>query len=214
METKNIDSSMGIKVIAFDLGGVLFNFDYNIALNRMAGKMDISAEAVLKSLFIENFAEDFEAGKVKPDEFYFRFKRRTGLSSSYKEFIPLWCDIFTLNEGTVSLIKKLKLSYKVFLISNINILHYEFLKSSYPEVFSLFDGQVLSFLSGEVKPSPLIYNELLEKSSCRKEDLIYIDDREDLITSAKRQGFKSVQFVSTIRCIEELSSLGVNTEVK
>jgi len=211
METKNIDCPMAIKVIAFDLGRVLFNFDYNIAFNKIAEKMDVSAEAVLRALFIENFAEDFEAGKVGPDEFYFRFKRKTGLSLSYKEFIPVWCDIFTLNDGTVSLIKKLKTAYKIFLISNINILHYGFLKSGYPEVFSLFDGQVLSFLSGEVKPSPLIYKELLEKSSCRKESLVYIDDREDLISSARGQGFKSVQFVNTEQCIEGLASLGINT---
>ncbi len=209
METKDIDFSMSIKVIAFDLGGVLFNFDYNIALNKMTEKMDVSAKEVLKALFIENFAEDFEAGKVEPDEFYFRFKQRTGLSLSYKEFIPLWCDIFTLKDRTVSLIKKLKSAYKIFLISNINILHYEFLKLGYPEVFSLFNGKVLSFLSGEVKPSPLIYDELLERASCRKEELVYIDDREDLISSAENQGFKSVQFLNAGQCIEELSSLGI-----
>ena len=197
-----------MKAIAFDLGRVLFDFDYNIALKKIEDKIKISKEEIIQALFFENFAEDFEEGKISPFDFYLKFKDKTGLSLGYPEFIPVWCDIFTLNKETLSLIESLKPFYKLFLISNINKLHYDFLKKNYSYVFSLFDKEILSFEVGFVKPSPYIYQYLLQQPDLSKQDLIYIDDRPDLITEAEKQGFICIQFKDVNQCREELKNLG------
>lgn len=196
-----------MKAIAFDLGRVLFDFDYNIALKKIEGKISVSKEDIIQALFYEGFAEDFEKGEISPYDFYLKFKKKTGFWGDYQEFVPVWCDIFTLNEETVSLLEAFKPFYRLFLISNINKLHYDFLRERYPYVFALFDKEILSFKVGYTKPSPYIYKYLLEPSLA-KQELVYIDDREDLVAEAKKQGFISLQFRDINQCREALKNLG------
>ena len=197
-----------MEALAFDLGRVLFDFDYNLALKKIEEKIRIPKEEIIQVLFYEGFAEDFERGKVSSYDFYLKFKEKTGLALDYQEFVPIWCDIFILKEETLSLIENLKPLYRIFLISNINELHYNFLKERYPYVFSLFEKEVLSFKVGFTKPSPQIYDYLLKEAGLSKEDLVYIDDREDLIEEAKSQGFISIRFKDIEQCREELNRLG------
>jgi len=197
-----------MKVIAFDLGGVIFDFDYNIALDKIEDKIRIAKQDIINALFHDDFAEDFERGLVSPRDFYFKFRDKTGLALSYDEFVPVWCDIFTLNRDSLSLIKSLKPFYKIVLISNLNILHYQFLSGRHPEVFSLFDRQVLSFKVKSTKPSKEIYDFLLSTSVVKKEELIYIDDRADLIEEAAKQGFNCIRFEDSEQCGKELKESG------
>ena len=198
-----------MKAIAFDLGRVLFDFDYDIALDKIRDKIQVSPQEIIYSFFYEDFTLDFERGTVSALDFYHKFKDKTGLSLGYDEFVPVWCDIFSLKEETISLVKYLKPFYRVFLISNINELHYNFLKERHPDVFSLFEEEILSFAVKAVKPEPEIYNILLSKAACGRRELVYIDDRADLIASARSQGLNCIQFQDIDQCRQELSDFGV-----
>ncbi|MBN2120616.1 MAG: HAD family phosphatase [Candidatus Omnitrophica bacterium] len=205
MEIRNTN---GLKALAFDLGRVLFDFDYNIALNKIKDKMSVSGEEVIQALFYENFADDFERGLVSGYDFYSHFKEKTSLNLDYRSFVPVWCDIFTLKEDSFSLLKSLSAIYKTFLISNINELHYQFLKKRYPQVFSLFEAEILSFQVKYTKPARQIYDILISKAGVNKEELVYIDDRADLIEEANRQGLNCIQFTDVEQCKKELLSFG------
>ena len=205
METRGTNN---IKVLAFDLGRVLFDFDYNIALNKIKDRITVPAEDIIHALFHENFTDDFERGLVSPEDFYLKFKEKTGLSLSYEEFVPVWSDIFIPKKESISLVRSLRRHYKVFLISNINVLHYRFLKERFGEVFSLFDAQILSFEVKQLKPSKQIYDILLEKAEARPDELVYIDDRADLISQAREQGLNCIQFRDIEQCARELEGFG------
>ena len=205
METKGTNH---IKAIAFDLGGVLFDFDYNTALNKIKDSMDISTQEVIHALFHENFTDDFERGLVSSHDFYLRFKQKTGLSLEYKDFVPIWCDIFVPKEESIALVRSMRRHYKLLLISNVNELHYRFLKDRFGQVFSLFDEEILSFKVKQIKPFKEIYDLLLKRARADLDELIYIDDRPDLVSEARRQGFKCVQFKDIQQCTRELKDLG------
>jgi FMN phosphatase YigB (HAD superfamily) len=205
MEIKNTNH---IKAIAFDLGRVLFDFDYNIALDKIKDKINIAPDRIIHALFHENLTDDFEKGIITGRDFYLKFKEKTGLRLSYDEFVPIWCDIFSIKEESIELVKSLRSLYRVLLISNINQLHYDFLKERYWQVFSLFEDKILSFEVKELKPSKKIYEILLAKAKSTKDELIYIDDRPDLITEAKEQGLKCIEFKDVKQCKRELKGFG------
>jgi len=97
--------------------------------------------------------------------------------------------------------------YPLYLISNINELHFEYLEQRYPEIFSLFDEFILSYRVKSVKPEEKIYAEL-KKHSPHKE-IIYIDDRPDLISEATNLDLQSIQYSHFTALVNTLENLGV-----
>src|SRR3989338_3889420 len=172
------------KVLAFDLGNVLFSFDYTLALNKIKSRMKATIPEVIFSLYAKNFTIPFEKGLVSGPQFHQDFMREFGIKLSYTEFVDIWCKIFFPIPEVIDLVIKLKNKYPLYLISNINQLHFQYLNCEYPDIFSLFNGLILSYAVKSVKPEKKIYQVLSEKAGVNFSDLVYIDDRQDLIDQA------------------------------
>ncbi|GEM_PF-160213 len=198
-----------MKVLAFDLGNVVFNFDYHLALGKMKTKLGSPPQRVIDALFYENFAQDFEKGLVSDYDFYQKFKKEFNCSIDYEEFKDIWCKIFFPNWEVVSFVKILRLIYPVYLISNINELHLNYLYRSFREIFSLFDGFVFSFQVKSVKPEERIYEELVKSAGATKDDIVYIDDRQDLVDQARLLGFSAIRFTTVSELVGKLSERGI-----
>lgn len=197
------------KTLAFDLGRVIFDFDYNIALDKLKGKINCPPEKIIEELFFNNFCTDFEKGLISNYEFFIKFKTAFSADASYQEFTYIWNDIFSPIPQVIGLIKQLKNNHPVFMISNINELHYDFLYKRYPDVFALFNGLILSYKVKSVKPEEKIYEELRALAGRRYQDIIYIDDRPDLIDEAKKLQLNCIQFQHFSQLVDELKGFGV-----
>ncbi len=198
-----------MKCFAFDLGRVLFDFDYEIALDKIKDKILVPPDEIINELFVNNFADDFEKGTISGLDFYNKFKIRFKASVTYEEFSTVWTEIFSPNTEMIKLVEKISLLYPTCLISNINELHYEYLQKKYPQVFAFFDHLVLSFKVKALKPEKAIYEELKKVSGCKYEDIIYIDDRHDLIHQAKQFKLSAIHFTSFENLISELKMISV-----
>ena len=126
----------------------------------------------------------------------------------FEDFKNCWNKIFYPNKEFIDLFKKINYLYRTVLISNINVLHYNYIKKTFP-VIEEFDHKVLSFEVGVSKPHALIYQEALKYSLGNIENILYIDDRKDLIDSALSQGIPSFWFKGTPSFREYLKYLDV-----
>lgn len=198
------------KVIAFDLGRVLFDFDYNIALEKIKDKIGVPIEEVIRELFENDFGLSFEKGELSPEEFYSYFKNTFKATLSYERFVDAWCKIFSPKEDVIGLVRHFKGRCPLYLISNINKLHFEYLFKESREVFSLFNQLILSYKVKSVKPEGLIYQTLKDAAGVDFKDIIYIDDRKDLITKAKDYSLQCLQFTSFNQLVKDLKNLGVS----
>ncbi|MFA6281170.1 MAG: hydrogenase maturation protease [Candidatus Omnitrophota bacterium] len=198
-----------MRCFAFDLGRVLFDFDYEIALNKLKNKINCSSKEVIDELLSNNFADDFEKGLISSKDFYAKFKAKFNAELSYEEFVEIWCDIFSPKVEMIALAKSLSLIYPIYLISNINELHFEYLFKKYPDAFTFFDKLILSYEVKSLKPERVIYEELKKQSNHRYEDIIYIDDRHDLIHEAKQFNLSAIHFSTFDNLITELNSLNI-----
>ena len=197
------------KVIAFDLGRVLFDFDYSIALNKIKDEISVPVGKVIDELFENDFGLNFEKGLVTAQEFYCHFKDTFKATLTYEYFTDIWCAIFSPKDEVIDLVKRLRVNYPLYLISNINELHFDYLYGEYPQVFSLFKELILSYKIKSVKPERLIYQALKNRAKVEFEDIIYIDDRKDLIVKARNFNLQCIQFVNFDQLLGDLEALGV-----
>ena len=73
----------------------------------------------------------------------------------------------------------------------------------------MFQGLILSFKVKSVKPDIKIYRFLKELSGYEFKDILYIDDRQDLISAAKDIGLISIQFKGYGPLVEDLKKVGI-----
>ena len=200
-----------IKVLLFDLGRVLVDFDHLRSAKRIATFCSKTPRQIYDLFFESSATIAFEAGKIAPEDFYSQIKQMLDLKLSYASFEPIWNDIFFLsakNRSVFGLVNNLRAHYKTAMLSNINILHYEYLKKNFP-VFGVFDKVFLSFQLGLIKPDKEIYNVVIRNLGVSPEEIFYTDDRTELIESAKSLGMRGCVFTNFDQLTSELRNNGI-----
>lgn len=198
--------------IIFDLGNVLVDFNHQLAVERISNFSDKAPDEIYQLFFDSDLTGIFEEGKISGEEFFLRVKEMLKLNLSFEEFLPIWNEIFFLTPNNLAihrLIKDLKNNYKIVLISNINKLHFEYLRKGI-DIFSDFHKIILSFEEGVKKPDPLIYQRALESVSTTAKNAVYTDDRLDLIEAADKLGITGIHFKGIDFLKENLIKLNIN----
>jgi len=201
-----------IKAIIFDLGNVLIDFDHRIAAERISKFTDKTKQEIFNLFFDSQLTGLFEEGKISPQDFFLKVKEILGLKLNYNEFVPIWNEIFFLSDKNLAvynLAKSLQRDYKLATLSNINILHLEYLKKRFP-VFDPFHKIITSCELGLRKPHPLIYQKTLEVLRVSPGEVFYTDDRPQLTQSAKALGIQAVVFINIAQLKRDLLDSGIN----
>lgn len=191
------------KVIIFDLGNTLIRFDHNISAKKLANLFHLDSEKVRSLFFDSELTRTFEKGLVSPKEFYSRITARLGISLPFKDFVAIWNDIFWEDKEACDIARQLKNNYKLFLLSNVSRLHYEYIEKKF-DIMKIFDEVILSYAVGAIKPEHVIFEDAVRRAGGDKSAVLYIDDREDLITEATKFGIESIKFENADKLKTEL----------
>lgn len=184
-----------INLILFDLGNVLVKFDHSIAARKLAKLSKTTMSGIVTQFINSGLGSLLDEGKIDAREFSERVISALNLPMGVDEFQKLWNEIFFENPGMEDLLKRLKAKYPIYLISDTNPLHFEFIRKKFT-ILENIDQFVLSYQIGVKKPDPRIYFEVLKRSRVKAEEVLYIDDREDLVAAAKKMGFSAIVFKS------------------
>lgn len=194
-------------MIFFDLGNVLVKFDPQIAVKKFESLFGVSKESLWHAMFVSDIERDYTVGKISSLEFHSRVCHYFKKSVDYKIFSDIWNDIFWLNEGMEELVSKLAARYPLYLISNTNELHFEFIKKHYP-ILKHFRKHFPSHEVGARKPEPAIFRHALKEAQVRAEEAVFIDDIADFVEAAKNVGMRGIQFQSRHLLEEDLRKVG------
>lgn len=179
--------------IIFDLGNTIIKFDHTIAVRRLADKFTIDPVKAYNLFFDSDLTQIFEKGKISPEEFCNRASDRLGINLMPRDFFDIWNNIFWEDKDSCALVRELKGRYKLFLLSNVNKSHFEYIREKF-DIISLFDELILSFMVGVMKPDRAIYEDAIRRAGGDSTKLLYIDDREELVEGAKRVGIDSIRY--------------------
>lgn len=178
------------QAVIFDLGKVLLDFDYRIAVRRLLPRCRSSEAHLRQVLTGEPLLVDYETGLLSTAEFFARLQPLIGYTGTYEEFRLGFGDIFTPIEPMVALHAELRQrGIPTYLLSNTNEMAVEYVRSQYPW-FGTFDGLVLSYEHRVMKPAPAIYEAAERLSRLAGPDLFYFDDRDENVQAAWARGWQ------------------------
>lgn len=197
-----------IKTIISDLGNVLLHFNHNISCNKIAQICGCKEEDVYGFIYHSKIDIKFDRGEVLPEEFFKQLKNQFNLSMSFKDFKLIFADIFSLNKPVCDLLTKLKPKYKLCLISNTNVLHYEFCEKKF-DILKIFNHKILSYKMHVMKPHPKIYLKAVKLCNVLNEECVYIDDILEFVEAANYLGIHGIHYKSMEYLQEELKKLSV-----
>lgn len=197
-----------IRAVIFDFGNVICAFDNDRFLRSLLPHTDLRMEDLKEAIYGSDLPNLYETGIVSSEEFFRQAARRGKLSVSREEFFRAFTDIFTPIPGTFRLIRDLKKTHKIGLLSNTNECHYEnYFKNV--EVLPLFDSVTLSFEVKVMKPGAKIYLDAVGKLAVRPEECAYIDDVEAYADGARRLGMQGIRYLSHSALLKSLEAIGV-----
>jgi putative hydrolase of the HAD superfamily len=197
------------KIIVFDLGNTVIKFDHGISAAKISGLFDMDQKKIYDTFFDSEITRAFDRGRLSPEEFHEALSSHLGIKLAYEEFSNIWSDIFWADESVCGLVRELKdRKYKLFLLSNINRLHFEYIEKKF-DIIQAFDELILSYIVGAIKPELPIFEAVIEKSGGDKSVILYIDDREDLIKEAAALGIDSIRFEGADKLREKMKSLNI-----
>lgn len=106
------------------------------------------------------------------------------------------------NEPLFDIIRSLKPSYKIGMLSNVSS---DYLKELFSEEHrGLFDEVALSFETGFIKPQPEAYEQIAERLGCAPEECVFIDDQERSCTGAREVGMPAIWYQNFDQCQADL----------
>ncbi len=198
-----------IRAIIFDFGMVISTFDVDQFLRNLTpytGKSILELRQVLAD--VRGIVVEYETGHLSTEEFVDRVFASTDLPLTREQFRIAYNDIFTPITSTHALIRRLKPSYRLGLLSNTSEWHFEHAIKTV-EVFHLFDAVTLSFEVRALKPADAIYRDMLAKLDVPPEECVYIDDIAENVEAAGRLGMHALRYTGYDRLVADLRAIGV-----
>ncbi len=198
-----------MKAVIFDLGGVIVPLDFPRAYKEIAAHTTHSPGEIRRRIASSDLYERAETGAIGTGDFIRELSRLLDLSVDEATFRSVWCSLFppyTLIED--ELIERLHKRHKILLLSNTNAIHFEMVRENYT-ILRHFDGFVLSYEIGCMKPASGIYQEAVRLAGCRPEECFYTDDIAVNIEGARKEGLDAVQFVNAQQLRVELAARGI-----
>jgi HAD superfamily hydrolase (TIGR01509 family) len=201
-----------IKAIVFDLDGVYFPSGVLDFFKNVAKKYNVSAEKA-KEAWSSEKVKEYWAGKINKEEYWSFFADHLGISASPEELISLFLELYTVDARIASLVRKVRKDFKTIIFTNNFKERFESLDQRFDFVKD-FDFVILSYQVGEIKPSKEMFSALTEKTKCKNEEILVIDDDLKGINSLKEKGFQAIHYTdyeNLTQNLKELNICGENT---
>ena len=198
-----------ITAITFDLGNVLVRVDHFRFCRRLAALAHVSPQEVYAQVFESSLEPGYDTGRLTSREFYERVTAHFGVALPYSRFRDLWCDLFDPMEGIEEVVQRLASIFPLFLLSNTNSLHFDYIKGRFAALLQPFRAFVLSYEVGSRKPEPAIYQSLIRQVGRPPEEILFLDDKVSFVEAARGQGITAWQFHSPQELQTELERQGL-----
>jgi HAD superfamily hydrolase (TIGR01509 family) len=172
---------------------VLVDFDYSIAARGIAARSTMPPRDIQHFIDHSPLLFRYETGLMTRQEFFEEICKTTGFLGDLEEFGQFFADIFSPMDDMISLHEQLRRQgIPTFIFSNTNDLAIAHIRRNFP-FFANFDGYVLSYEHGAMKPDAKLY-EVVERVTGRTgKQILYLDDRVENAQAGIARGWHVIQ---------------------
>ncbi len=202
----NKNAKENIKHIIFDLGGVVLNIDFTKTTQAFIDLGIVDFEKVFSQYKQNSFFDLLDKGIVTSTGFFNEIYRFLLSKITKDSILTAWnAMLLDFPSERIQLIQKLKKSYRLFLLSNTNSLHYAVYQdklkiNEHIELEDLFDKTYYSFKLGMRKPDKEIFVHVLNDNNMQAEECLFIDDSLEHIKAAEKLGIHCIHLVNKDLC--------------
>ena len=188
-----------IRSIIFDFGGVLLDLDYSLSFKAVSDLLDISIQRYNMPENLNDVFEQYEMGKISKEALIKTSESICGKNIKEVDFINAWnAMLLGIPSHRVEFLKQLRKEYPIYLLSNTNQIHiewvYRYLKKNLKNID--FEAQFNKvFYSHQIhmrKPNADIFKYVLSDLDILPEETLFIDDSPEHIHTAKSLGIQAV----------------------
>ena len=197
-----------IEALAFDLGNVLVAADHGRFCRPFAALAGLTPDEVYAAVFDSDLEPGYDTGRLSSEEFYRRLMDRFRLALPYPQFCDLWNDIFAALEDMEQTVARLAARYPLYLVSNTNPLHFQYVKEHYP-LLRHFRRFILSYEVGSRKPEAAIFQALIRELGHSPSHCLFLDDKLPFVEAARAHGLVAWHFTTPGDFHRQLTQYGL-----
>lgn len=190
--------------IIFDYGGVFIDIHYNEAVANLMELASVESRGEFYSQGKQSqLFDDFEMGKISSEEFILEISKILNVSKSKRDdIVNAWNSMLKeIPASRVKLLRSLRKRKRVFLLSNINQIHEDYMTSyfarneHFSDFYELFEKVYFSHHMGMRKPNIDIFARVLKENDLDPQKTLFIDDSLQHIEGAKALGLSTYHLV-------------------
>ncbi|MDR2858885.1 MAG: HAD family phosphatase [Mediterranea sp.] len=174
----------GIRNLLIDFGGVLVNLDRQACLSNFKDIGIENIESFVDSYRQQGMFMQLEKGLITPSEFRNELRELSGKPVTDEQIDAAWNSfLIDIPTAKLDLLLKLREKYVVYLVSNTNLIHWEWAcQNAFPykgfHVEDYFESLFLSFEIHYAKPEIEFFQKVLEETAIAPQETLFIDDAE------------------------------------
>jgi epoxide hydrolase-like predicted phosphatase len=195
-----------IKLIIFDIGGVIDTFDESKYVSYITKKLKLDPIQFRKAL--NRPLDEMEVGRLGLKEAESILSKKFKVSVRSLEWNEAFKRLNNLDYGVVRLMNRLSKHYKIVLLTNISRSRHIVKMQGLLKVLK-YDALFASCYMKMAKPDPRIYRTVLKKMKANANEAIFIDNLQRNVEGARKVGIHSIRFTNCSALIKHLKALGI-----
>ena len=197
---------MTVRVVFFDLGGVLVRTEYQSPRQRLAERLGMEYDDLVKIVFDSPTAQQATVGELTSNEHWASVMKR--LKHPASEMQSIRDEFFAgdiVDRGLLDFLRSLRGKYKTGLISNAwSDLRDFIVREKFDDAF---DHMIISAEVRAAKPGAKIYQIALEQFGVSPSEAVFVDDFFENIEGCEKVGIKGVHFKDPETAIQQVKAL-------
>ena len=181
---------MALDAFIFDIGNVLVRFEPGKAERNLARLGDVSDAEVRE---ISRLGLVCERGGMERGEFLGRVREIVGYTGPEEDLVRAWQEMFSPNVPMWEFVEKLHGRHPLYLLSNTNCLHHEYLVREY-SIFGKFSDGVFSYQARMSKPERGIFDLAIRQFGVDPQSTVYLDDLAANVEAARGAGLQAFRY--------------------
>ena len=203
-----------LKNLIFDLGDVIIPIDLTAPIRNFAMLANLPEDEVRAIWKQHDIWQQYETGLI--DDLAFRnHVRRLLKNDSWADEVidTAWNTVLLdLPIKRIERIKELKSTHRLFLLSNTSPIHIRQVNNvlknlNQPTLEELFERVFYSYDVQMMKPSPQIYQHVLDEAGLKAEETAFFDDNAANIQAAAELGIRAVHVQPPKTIVDYLNEL-------
>ncbi|GAB4038507.1 HAD family hydrolase [Spirosoma jeollabukense] len=203
-----------LKNLIFDLGDVIIPIDLSAPVRNFAMLANLPEEEVRAIWKQHDLFDQYETGLIDDEAFRGHVRRLLNNADWADEVIDTtWNTVLLdLPLERIERIKKLKASYRLFLLSNTSPIHIRRVNQvlanmNQPTLEELFERVFYSYEVRLAKPSPEIYQHVLTEAGLVAQETAFFDDNAANIRTAGELGIQAVHVQPPMTILDYLKDI-------